>query len=95
MGWIAAWIHNFNTKLIWVMSSARVQIYSLENVRDYHAVDITSRTISAVLLESFYRGLGGPRGRSRRCEEERNVLLLPGIEPRSLGRAIHSDYTFT
>jgi hypothetical protein len=30
--------------------------------------------------------MGEPQSQSVRCEDEKNILLLPGIEPRILGR---------
>jgi hypothetical protein len=35
---------------------------------------------------ALYRRLGGPQSRSGLCGEEKNVLSLPGIEPRLLSR---------
>jgi hypothetical protein len=36
------------------------------------------------------RKLGGPKDQSERFGEEINLLLLPGIEPRFLGRPLHN-----
>jgi hypothetical protein len=38
----------------------------------------------------LYRSLGGPQSRSRYCGEEKNLLPLPGIEHRLLGRRTRS-----
>jgi hypothetical protein len=42
-------------------------------------------------LYQFYKGLGGPQSRSGRYGEQKNLLPLPGTEPRLLYRLSYPD----